>query len=209
MSDDTPRIGFWLAILSAVFGVMFSLVALAATFTALIPELWVNPASFAPSLALAWSFLALMVCVTELAPYNARIWSRLGLGFAAIYATINTLVYFTQLAVVSPQLFAGNGESVAVLQFTSNSFMQSANGLAYGLMSFAALLSSQSFAGLPETKFVRWSMIAHGAITPFIVGALFWPTLTMIGALWIITFPTMMVALALEFRRAPAVRGQV
>ena len=209
MSPDTARIGFWTAILSVVFAAMFSVVALAATFTGLIPELWVNPASFAPSLALAWSFLALMVCVTELAPYDARIWSRLGLAFAAIYATINTLVYFTQLAVVSPRLFAGNGESVAVLQFTSNSFMQSANGFAYGLMSVAALLSSQNIAGLPEAKFVRLSMIAHGVIAPFIIGALFWPTLTIIGAFWITTFPTTMVALALEFRRAPAVRGQV
>lgn len=208
MLPDSARIGFWTAILSAVFGAMFSLVALAATSTGLIPELWVNPASFAPSLALAWSFLALMVCVIELAPYNARIWSRLGLAFAAIYATINTLVYFTQLVVVSPRLFAGNGESVAVLQFTSNRFMQSANGLAYGLMSVAALLSSQSFAGVSEMKFVRWSMVVHGAIAPFIVGALFWPTLTIIGAFWIITFPTMMVALALEFRKVPAVRSQ-
>lgn len=204
MSDDTPKIGFWMAILSGTFGTLFSIVALTTTFTNLIPELWVNPASFAPSLPLAWCYLALMVCITELAPLNTRIWSRLGLGFATIYATINTLVYFTQLAVVSPALFAGHGDDVVVLQFTPHSFMQSANGLAYGLMSMAALLSSQSFVGQPEARFTRLSMIAHGAIAPFIVAALFWPTLTAIGALWIVTFPVMTIALAMQFRKSIA-----
>lgn len=204
MSDSTPRIGFWTAIVAGILGSAFSIVALTTTFTNLIPELWVNPLSFVPSLPLAWTYFALMICITELAPHNARIWSRLGLGFATIYATINSIVYFTQLVVVSPALFAGQGQSVAILQFTPRSFMQSANGLAYGLMSVAALLASQSFARMPEAKFVRWSMLAHGALGPFIVGALFWPELTAVGALWIITFPVMTIALARLFSRAGA-----
>ena len=202
MSGDTPNIGFWMALTAGVFGLLFSIVALLTTFTNLIPELWANPAAFAPSLPLAWSYLALMVCVTELVPHDQRIWSRLGLRFATLYATINTIVYFTQLTVVSPALFAGRGESVAVLQFTQHSFMRSANGLAYGLMSMAALLASQSFARMPEARFVRWSMVAHGALAPFIVGALFWPDLVAIGALWMITFPVMTIALACQFSRA-------
>ena len=202
MSKDTPRIGFWMAVIAGVFGLLFSIVALMINFTTLIPELWANPAAFLPSLLLAWSYLVLMTCVVELAPQHARIWSRLGVGFATIYTTINTIVYFTQLTVVSPALFAGQGQSVAVLLFTPHSFMQSANGLAYGLMSAAALLASQSFARLSEARFVRWSMVAHGAIAPFIVGALFWPDLVAIGALWMVTFPVMTVALALQFRRA-------
>ena len=55
MSACTPRIGIWAALLSVLFAACFNIVALAANFTMLIPAIWVNPLSFAPSLLLAWS----------------------------------------------------------------------------------------------------------------------------------------------------------
>lgn len=204
MSLATPRLGFWAAVLAAFFGGCFSIVALISTFTTWIPELWVNPLSFAPSLPLAWSYLALMVCVVELVPDERRIWARLGLGFATVYVTINSIVYFTQLVVVSPALWAGAGDPVAVLQFTPRSFMLALNGLAYGLMSISALLASQGLAATTDAQFARWSMVAHGLLAPFVVGTIFWPELAYVGALWIVTFPAMAIGLAMAFRRSSA-----
>ena len=76
MSACTPRIGIWAALLSVLFAACFSIVALAANFTTLIPAIWVNPLSFAPSLLLAWSYLVLMACVLDAAPPAHRVWAR-------------------------------------------------------------------------------------------------------------------------------------
>ena len=60
MSACTPRLGFGAATLSVLFAASLTIVALAAKFTTLIPAIWVNPVSFAPSPLLAWSYLVLM-----------------------------------------------------------------------------------------------------------------------------------------------------
>ena len=86
MSACTPRIGIWAAILSVLFAACFSIVALAANFTMLIPAIWVNPLSFAPSLLLAWSYLLLMACVLDAAMPEHRVWAVLSLCFAVLGA---------------------------------------------------------------------------------------------------------------------------
>ena len=68
LSACTPRMAIWAALLSVLFAACFSIVALAANFTTLIPAIWVNPLSFAPPLLLAWSYLVLMACVLDAAP---------------------------------------------------------------------------------------------------------------------------------------------
>ena len=48
-------------------------------------------------------------------------------------------------------------------------------------------------------------MWAHGAMGPIVIAAIFWPRMTYGGALWIVTFPAMALALAGVFRRSEAV----
>ena len=72
MSAGTPRIGIWAAILSVLFAACFSIVAVAANLTTLIPAIWVNPLSFAPSLLLAWSYLAFACVLDARRPSNLR-----------------------------------------------------------------------------------------------------------------------------------------
>jgi hypothetical protein len=109
MSVCTPRVGIRAATLSVLFAACFSIVALAANFTTLIPAIWVNPLSFAPSLLLAWSYLVLMARVLDAALPEHRVWALVGLCFAVLYATINNIVYFVQLVVVTPLVFQGTG----------------------------------------------------------------------------------------------------
>jgi hypothetical protein len=201
MSASTPKIGIWAANLSALFAACFSIVALAANFTALVPTLWVNPLSFAPSLLLAWSYLVLMACVQDAALPEHRVWAVLGLCFAVLYATINSIVYFVQLVVVTPLVFQGNSELAGVLAFQPRSFMLSLNGLAYGLMSVSTFLAAFAFTNRTQ-RFVQGAMWAHGAIGPIVIAAIFWPGMTYVGALWIVTFPVMTLALARDFRRS-------
>ena len=203
MSACTPRIGIWAAILSVLFAACFSIVALAANFTMLIPAIWVNPLSFAPSLLLAWSYLVLMACVLDAALPEHRVWALLGLCLAVLYATMNSIVYFVQLVVVTPLVFQGNGDLAGMLAFGPRSFMLSLNGLAYGLMSASAFLAAFAFPGRAQ-RFVRGTMWAHGAMGPIVIAAIFWPGMTYVGALWIVTFPAMALALAGVFRLAGA-----
>ena len=203
MSACTPRIGLWAALLSVLFAACFSLVALSATFTTLIPAIWVNPLSFAPSLLLAWSFLVLMACVLDAALPEHRVWALLGLCFAVLYATTNSIVYFVQLVVVTPLVFQGNADLAGMLAFGPRSFMLSLNGLAYGLMSASAFLTAFAFPGRAQRS-VRAALWDHGALGPFVIAAIFWPWMTAVGALWIVTFPALALALAGVFRRSGA-----
>ena len=203
MSACTPRMAIWAALLSVLFAASFSLVALAANFTTLIPAIWVNPLSFAPSLLLAWSYLVLMACVLDAAPPEHRVWALLGMCFSVLYATINSIVYVVQLVVVTPLVFQGYGESAGMLAFGPRSFMLSLNALAYALMSASAFLAAFAFPGRAQ-RFVRRAMWAHGAMGPIVIAAVFWPRMTYVGALWIVTFPTMALALAGAFRRVAA-----
>ena len=88
MSACTPRVGIWAATLSMLFAACFSIVALTANFTTLIPAIWVNPLSFAPSLLLAWSYLVLMACVLDAAGREHRVWALVGLCFALLHSTL-------------------------------------------------------------------------------------------------------------------------
>ena len=202
MSTCTPTIGTWAAMLAVVFAACFSIVALAANFTSLIPAIWVNPLSFAPSLLLAWSYLVLMACVLDAARPAHRVWALLGLCFAVLYATINSIVYCVQLIVVTPLVFQGQADLAGLLAFGPRSFMLSLNGLAYGLMSASAFLAAFAFPGR-DNSFVRGAMWAHGAMGPIVIAAIFWPWMAYVGALWIVTFPAMALALAKLFRRLP------
>lgn len=208
MSAWTPRIGIWAALLSVLFAACFSIVALAANFTTVIPTIWVNPLSFAPSLLLAWSYLVLMACVLDATPAEHRVWALLGLVFAVLYATLNSIVYVVQLIVVTPLVFQGNGDSAGVLAFEPRSFMLSLNAVAYGLMSVSAFLAAFAFAGHAQ-RFVRRALFAHGAMAPIVIAAIFWPRMSYVGAIWIATFPTMALALAGAFRRIAAAASDI
>jgi hypothetical protein len=200
MNETTYRLGFWIVVFSGISGILYEIAALAELTGILEP-----PISLAyiltPSLPLALSFPAVISCVFDVVPLERKIWARLGLVLILVYSTINSIVYFSQLTVVIPQILAGQSEEVDVLIFEPGKFMYAINGLAYGLMSLGTLFTAFAFDNNGIQRWVRWSMIAHGVLAPFIVGALFVPAFFAIGAFWLITFPVMMISLALMFLR--------
>jgi hypothetical protein len=198
-SPATRLIGFWAAVASTVFGLGY-VVALLATLAGAVGGAWATAYQLAPSIVLAWSYMVLMACVVDAAPSEHRIWATIGFGFALMYSVMNSIVYFTELTVVLPRVLRNDAESLSVLLFEPGTFLFAVNGLAYGFMSMAALFAAPAFAWQGVDARVRWAMLAHGAIGPFVVGAVVWPPLTLIGALWIVTFPTMAILLAIAFR---------
>jgi hypothetical protein len=199
---STPLVSYWAAVASTVFGLGY-VAALLATLTGAIAEgPWATACQLAPSIVLAWSYLILMACVLDVAAPERRVWATVAFGFALMYSVMNSIVYFAVLCVVIPKVLRNQGESVSVLLFEPGKFLFAVNGLAYGFMSTSALFAAPVFARHGTEARVRRALLAHGAIGPFVVGAVAWPPLTMIGALWIVTFPTMGVLLAIEFRAA-------
>ncbi len=203
MNRPTSRIGFWAAVIATIFGLGY-IVALLLTLAGVLAGPWATFYQLAPSIVLAWSYMALMACVLDAAPPERRIWATIGFGFALMYSVMNSIVYFTELTVVIPRVLQNEAGSVSVLLFEPGTFLFAVNGLAYGFMSMAALFAAPVFARQGIETPVRWAMLAHGVIGPFVVGAVVWPPLTYIGALWIVTFPAMGILLAILFRRAMA-----
>ncbi len=199
MDQTTSRLGFWTVVFAGIAGLCYEIAALAELAGLIKP-----PVSLiyilGPSLVLALSFPAVIGCVLQALPAERKVWALIGLNLILVYSAINSIVYFAQLTVVIPQMLAGQSASVDVLLFQSGKFMYAINALAYGLMSLGTLFVAFAFDNVGPHKWVRWTMIAHGVLAPFVVGALFIPALFAIGILWLVTFPLMMIALARMFR---------
>jgi hypothetical protein len=200
MNDSVRKIGFFSAILTAVFAIIYSVAQI--TILAVPPSPpWDFIGLFAPSLFLAWSFIVMMISIHYYAPEERKIYSHIGLVFAILYAALVSIVYFVELSVAVPAVFQGQVYP-DWLSFTSPSMMVSIDGLGYGFMAMATLFASQVFAGNKSRRLIRWAFFANGLLAIVILSAVFIPALTVIGALWIITMPLSAIATVLLFGRS-------
>ncbi|MDT8307182.1 MAG: hypothetical protein RRC07_14720 [Anaerolineae bacterium] len=159
MNPYTTRVGFWAAVLATLFGLAY-IVALFATLAGMLAAPWDTAYQLTPSIVLAWCYMVLIACVQDAAPRERRIWATLGFGFALMYSVMNSAVYFTELTVVIPRILPGEAGSVALLLFEPGAFLFAVNGLAYGLMSMAALFASPVFTRPGPEARVRWTTLA-------------------------------------------------
>lgn len=106
------QLGFWSAILTAVFAVGFLVIGIFGTpYTVFIPYPYVpsffNPIDYIwlyPAFLLAPVFVVLMACIHYYASNEKKVFSLIGLSFALIYAAVITTDYFIQWTVVLPYL---------------------------------------------------------------------------------------------------------
>jgi len=199
MNSPAARLGFWSVVFAGIAGLCYEIAALAELAGIIKPPISLIYI-LAPSLLLALSYPAVISCVYDVVPSETKIWVRIGLNLILVYSAINSIVYFSQLTVVIPKMLAGQSADVNLLLFESGKFMYAINGLAYGLMSLGTLFAAFAFDTIGTHKWARWTMIAHGVLAPFVIGALFVPALFAIGVLWLVTFPAMMIALARVFQ---------
>ncbi|MBT2188727.1 hypothetical protein [Sphingobium nicotianae] len=161
-----------------------------------------------PSLLLGSAFLVLTAALHRLAPPQRRVFSQIALAFATVYATLISLVYFVQLMLVAPRLVAGDTAGLEPFLFIPyRSFLFAVDLLGYSFMSLATLAGA--FA-LPSSAWrtARAAMIANGLLLPFLAFQMLLPWLIAGGALWAVTFPVAMLALAYALHRARSGVGE-
>jgi len=215
--DNTARrVAFWSALACAVTSIAYVAGQLL-EWQGLLgsaggPESASTPLGIAvlltPSLLLGSSFLVLMAALHRLAPPAKRVYSQIALAFATVYATLISMVYFTQLTLVGPRLAAGDTAGIEYLIFVPyRSFLFAVDLLGYSFMCIATLFAAFALPALGGARAAKLFLLLNGALTPFLAFQMFMPDLIWIAALWGVTFPAAMIALATLFRQPPRAQG--
>ncbi|MEJ0012586.1 MAG: hypothetical protein WDM94_08160 [Bauldia sp.] len=197
----TGRFGFWAALAAFITSVGYGIPQLLQV-AGVLHDPWDRILIFAPSLALAPSFVLTMAAVHVAAPVRRRAFSLSALGLAVMYATLVSSVYVTQLTVVIPHDIRGDGAAVAIFACCGQGqFTTGLDLLGYTLMSLSTLLAAPLFRG--AERWTGWWLAANGILAPFLIAQVAWPWLICIGALWLITFPVAMFLVMRFFARTP------
>jgi hypothetical protein len=194
------RPGFWSAVLTALFTMLF-LIGYIVVAMGLLPPPWDIVLAIGASLLLAPSFVVLMVSVHYAAPAEKKIWSHIGIAFAILYAALVSIVYVTWLFVVEPHVLRGQANQVALLIFAPGSFLQMVDGLGYTFMGVALFFAAPVFGGKRLDTWIRWLCLLSGpgAVVVFLSYVFYIPPLGLPE--WVIT-PAVAILLAVYFRRA-------
>lgn len=218
IAPSTRVVGLTSAILATVFSIAYVLAQLAEWLGWLGsrggPESGSTPLGLVvlltPSLLLGSSFVVLIVSVHQLAPPERKVWSHAAVGFAAMYATLISMVYFVQLTLVAPRLAQGRMEGIELLRFVPfDSFLYAVDLLGYSFMSVSTLFAAQVFRGGGLERVVRWFLTANGLLLPFLALQMYVHSFIWGGALWAVTFPGSTWALAILFARLGASADEV
>lgn len=133
---DTQRLGFWSASLVTFWVVVFGLLLLGGIFGR-----FAKTPSFAVCLFLAPSFVAMMVSINCHDDHeNKRVWAKLGVSFASIYAVLVSMTYYLQLTAVRT---APDGGPFA---FAPGTALFAVDMLGYAFMCLSTLCVAPVFA---------------------------------------------------------------
>lgn len=202
------KIGYWSALLASAFSLLYIIGQLAEWLNLFNSGGGPENASTAlglvilmlPSLLLGIAFPVMMVCVHYYVPKERRLFSHLGIVFAAIYSVLICMNYFIQLTLVVPHILAGETASIQFLLFKPfDSFLYSVDILGYSFMSLSTLFAAFAFSNKGHEKIVRLFMIANGLLIPFLALQNYFHFLIWGGSLWAITFPGITITLVVLF----------
>ena len=210
ISISTKRLGFWSAVCSTVFSILY-IVAQLAEWIGLLgsqggSESSSTPLGLAllltPSLFLGTAFLILMVSVHQLASPGRKVWSHAAVVFATAYMVLISIVYFVQLTLVLPRMLRDEMQGIEFLAFVPfDSFLYAVDILGYSFMSVSTLFAAWIFTGRGIERVARWFLIANGLLVPFVALQMYFHPLIWIASLWAITFPGSTLTLAILFQR--------
>lgn len=209
-TEAARRVGFG----SAIFCLFFSLAYIFAQLLEWLgvlgsaggPESSSTPFGLAilltPSLLLASAFVVLMSALHSLTPPDRKVWSQTALGFATIYATLVSLVYFVQLTLVAPRMAGGDLDGIGFLVFVPyRSFLFAVDLLGYSFMSVATLFATFALPNVRLARLAKAGLLLNGLLLPFLALQMFMPDLIQVAALWGVSFPAAMLGLAIFLRR--------
>ena len=197
------RLGYWSAILTAVFCAVFT-VAAVLTEARLLSAPWDVILPIAPSLFLAPSFLVLLVCVNAVTSSERTIWSQLGVAFGCVYVPLCVAAYIVELFVVEPRVLRGATDETALLTLVrGDSVFNAIDGIGYVFMCMATLFAAPAFGSTRLERWIRWLFLANGVLaipiflTYFVNRSFMW-----VAALWSVTTTGSALLLVMFFRSA-------
>jgi hypothetical protein len=200
MPKQVTQLGFWSAVLAALFSLIFTAGATLGIVGVLRPP-WDVIIGEGASLLLAPTFVVMMVCVHYVAPEQRKLWSHVGLSFALLYAALASIVYVVWLFVVEPKVASGHPEKAAPFLFEPGSFTQMVDGLAYTYMGVATLFAAPVFSGTEKLeRWVRRLCLINGGLSVLVFLSYVFYSL-ILGIWWSISFPALALVLAVYFRQ--------
>lgn len=197
--QDVHRIGFWSAILTTIWVLVFDIaIGLGASGA---PTRLV---AVGASLLLALSFVALMASLHQYAAQEKRVWSQIGLSFAIVYAALLIWNYYLQLTVVNsnPQLYGW-----LTMAFTKETAFWSLESIGYTLMGLAAMFILPILAKSRVELVIRWCFAINAVFSilgnlGYVVSGDPLNVLVLISlGVWAIAFPIGTALLAVVFQR--------
>ena len=170
-AGSATRLGFWAAILTVVLVAAFAVAGMATPprggpfcTSECVAYPYVEVAQFIPGdylwllpgILLAPTLIVLMACIHASAAEPKRMYSRIGLSFALIYAAVILLDYSVQLAVVMPSLQAGETEGLSLLtQYDPHGLFIALEALGYSMLTVALLFAAPALAGGGAERAIR------------------------------------------------------
>ena len=217
LNKMVSRIGFWSAILTTVWTIWF--IVAFGYYMSFLPSEWPGIEAFAasfepipyiawviPCLLLALTFPVMISCIYFYASDDKKLWSLLGLAFAAMYGAILATNYWLLLTVVRESILSGYTEGLEWFVIGSpHSITNTIEGIGYGFMGLAAIFVSQVFGGNRLEIWLQRLFIVNGVagIAGVILGGLGIIMATMVSlAVWCVTFPVATAMVAVLFKRA-------
>ena len=193
-------IGLWSASLSLLFAIAYSIPQILSELK-LIPHpqdlVWL----FVPSLFLGPAFMVTMISLHYYVEEELKIWISIAVAFSILYTLCATIVYFSQLTVIIPQLLRNEIDETHILAFHTRSFLMAIDCLGYFFMSLSTLFAAFAFAGDKNHKWLYRGLLYNGLLLPVLILAFFYPVFYYVGALWMITFPIAMFHCAGLFQK--------
>lgn len=180
------QLGFWSAFLTSVVAAVFMVVGISTPprsgpfcGTACVPYPYTDAASFIPQdyvwlypgFLLAAVFVVLVACIHSYAAEGKKVFSRIALSFALLYAAVIMVDYFVQLTVVVPSLQSGEAGGLSLFtQYNPHGIFITFEALGYLMMSVAFISLAPVFAGGRTERAIRWLFVVGfaGAAVAFV-----------------------------------------
>jgi hypothetical protein len=179
MNKNSITLGYWSSLLSAALFIAFTLCFIAIAISNPVFR-WTNVNDYsmrvhvynqlfkniaqASMLLFAPVFVVLMSSVHDLASDEKRIYSRIALAFAIIFATLVGLHYFVQLAAVRINVENNHLEGLEqFIQSNPNSYIASVNMLGWSLFfGLSSLFIVPVFIRGRLEKAIKWLFLLNG-----------------------------------------------
>ncbi len=209
MDNTIKNVGYWSGIVALTATLAFYIVQMLQIWGTLSFP-WDEILIYGFSLCITIPFLIEMLALHHIAPPTKKFWSHGALLCTVIYVVFVTANYVVQLATVIPMTIQGNAGDIQLLRQTPHSLFWDFDAAGYIFMGLATLFAAPVFAKQGSQKWVRYSLLAHAAVTPLIAFVYFYPdfsnNLLMLATPWAITAPVFMLLLAITFKKREEIK---